>query len=623
MNVQLSIFHTNDMHGHLDAMARLSAFARRLRAQAQAEGRTVFFWDAGDAADRRVRLVSITKGAAFSPILNAMGYTLQTMGNDIMLSYGPQTMAAVAARARFPILAANCRDGDGPLPQGLHEYALVPLPNGLTMGVIGLTAPWDGLYQVFGLHFPDFCDMTRELVAKLSSQNVAPLIVLSHLGLRDDRRLAECVAGIDAIIGAHSHDLLPNGEIHNGVLIAQAGSFANALGRVNLTLDANGRVVTCAAQVLDVPPDELPDPAITAAVANAEREVAASMAQQIGVASAPFDLDYFHECGIGNLTADALREYMHAELAIVATGLLHRGLAAGAITFGDMDAVCFSGANPCVTLVPGAQLVATLERGLDPAITEVQHHGFRGAPVGILQISGMVVEYDPAAAVGARIKRVLVNDEPLDMNRLYALAHTDAETIPNVGFLVLEQEQKTEFEVPTIVREVIEAYLHRHSPVSPVSRGRWCTRIRSAAIILRGDSVALIERHRAGLVYYLFPGGQVEVSESFREAAAREVYEELGLRVEVQQLVAQVTFRGDLQYYFLSAISEGEFGTGTGTEMLGFQGPEHGTYTPIWMPISHLLEEPVRPRRVCQMIVDSLQKGWHSKAVKFEDLGSD
>lgn len=111
--VHLAIFHTNDMHGRLEAMARLSSFARRLRAEAEAkaEDRPVFFWDAGDAADRRVHTCSISKGAAFSPILNAMGYTLQAMGNAISLPYGPQALAAVAARADFPILAANCRDG--------------------------------------------------------------------------------------------------------------------------------------------------------------------------------------------------------------------------------------------------------------------------------------------------------------------------------------------------------------------------------------------------------------------------------------------------------------------------------------------------------------------------------
>ena len=478
--VRVSIFHTNDMHGRLEAMARLSTYARRLRAEAEAQGRQVFFWDGGDAADRRVRVCSITKGAAFAPILNAMGYTLQAMGNAISLPYGPQAMASVAARADFPILAANCRDGGGPLPEGLHECVRIPLAHGLVMGVIGLTAPWGGIYEVFGLRVPDFCEVARDLVGRLRAEGVAPVVVLSHLGLEDDRRLAEKVAGIDLIVGAHSHHRLPTGEEWNGVLIAQAGEYAGALGRVDLELDAaTGRVLARSARVLNVPEDEPPDPAVLAALAVAEREVDALMAQPVGVLESPLDLDHFRECGIGNLTADALRERMGADVAIVCSGQFHQGLPAGTITLGQLDRACFSSANPCVTEVRGAQIVAALERGLDPAISQFEHHGFRGTPMGILQISGMVVEHDPDAEVGRRVRRVLLRggpggqDRPLELDRSYRLAHTDAETMPEVGYLVLGEAQTTEHEVPTIVREVIEDFVRRHSPASQPAGGRW------------------------------------------------------------------------------------------------------------------------------------------------------
>lgn len=472
--IHLSIFHTNDMHGRLEAMVRLSAFARRLRTEAEAHGQEVFFWDAGDAADRRVRLGSITKGAAFSPILSAMGYTLQTMGNAISLPYGPQAMANVAARADFPILAANCRDGDGPLPDGLQEYVIIPLPHSLTVGVIGLTAPWGGLYEIFGLRLPDFCEVARNLVGKLRKRGVVLIVVLSHLGLEDDLRLAETVTGIDLIIGAHSHDRLPTGEERNGVLIAQAGEYAEALGRVDLALDpVTGRVLARSAQVLEVPEDESPDPAVMAAIAAAEQEIDALMAQPIGELESPLDLDHFRECGIGNLTADALRERLDAEVALVSSGLFHQGLPAGIITLGHLDAACFSTANPCLTEVRGAQIIAALERGLTPEIAQFEHHGFRGTPIGIPQISGIVVEYDPGADVNKQVQRVMVNGRTLDPNRLYCLAHTDAETMPEVGYLVLDEGQPTVPEVPTIVREVIEDYVRRHSPVPQPMQERW------------------------------------------------------------------------------------------------------------------------------------------------------
>jgi 5'-nucleotidase len=225
--------------------------------------------------------------------------------------------------------------------------------------------------------------------------------------------------------------------------------------------------------------DGSPDPAVIAAIAAAEREVDALMAQPIAVLEAPLDLDHFQECGIGNLTADALRERMRADVAIVCSGQFHQGLPAGTVTLGQLDRACFSSANPCATEVRGAQIVTALERGLDPAISQSEIRGFRGTPVGIPQISGMLVEYDVSAEVGQRVQRVIVQgeqgapDQPLDPHRLYRLAHTDAESIRELGYLLLGEGQMTEHEVPTIVREVIEDYTRQHSPVAQPAQGRW------------------------------------------------------------------------------------------------------------------------------------------------------
>jgi 5'-nucleotidase len=472
--IRISIFHTNDMHGHLEAMARLSAYARNLREDARAEGRQVFFWDAGDAADRRRQICSVTKGAAFPPILNAMGYTLQAMGNAISLAYGPQAMAEVAARSDFPILAANCRDGDGPLVEGLKELARIPLPGGMTMGVVGLTAPWGRFYQLFGLRFPDSHEIARRLVTQLRDDGVSLVVVLSHLGLEDDRRLANEVDGIDLIIGGHSHDRLDDGEERNGVLIAQAGAHAKAIGRVDLTLDPKrGRLVSRTAKVLDVPEDGPADPGVLAAISAAEQEVEEIMAQTVGEIAAPLDLDYFRECGVGNLAADALRARMDADIAMVASGQFRRPLEAGTLTLGQLDAACFSTANPWLSEVRGDQILEALERGLDPAITQVKHPSYRGAPIGIPQISGMLIDYAINAATKPRVRRVLIQGHPIDPDRCYRLAHTDAESMPEVGYLVLDDGQIRVQEVPTILKEVIADYVRRHSPLPSPQRGRW------------------------------------------------------------------------------------------------------------------------------------------------------
>ena len=54
--------------------------------------------------------------------------------------------------------------------------------------------------------------------------------------------------------------------------------------------------------------------------------------------------------------------------------------------------------------------------------------------------------------------------------------------------------------------------------------------VRARVIIIRDDTIALIERYRAGRHYYVFPGGGVEPGETDRQALFRELREEAGLR---------------------------------------------------------------------------------------------
>ena len=472
--IHLSIFHTNDMHGHLDEMARLSTYARELRKVAEGKGRITFLWDAGDAADRLIEICGITKGSAFPPILSAMGYTLQAMGNAISITYGPQAMPDIVARSNFPILAANCRNGDDPLVEGLKEFELIPLPNGISMGVIGLTAPIGNLYEVFGLHFPDFREVARRLVAQLKAEGVSLVVILSHLGLEDDRKLADEVEGIDLIIGGHSHDRLPNGERRNGVLITQAGDYAKAIGRIDITLNSQGNEIkSCKASLLEVPGNTLPDQAVIEAIASAEKEVDKIKAQPIGELAAALDHDFFNECDVGNMTADALRARMNADVAIVSGGLFRHALSAGVLTLGELNAACFTTANPCLSEVRGSQILEALERGQDPSICKSEPKSYRGSPVGIPQISGMTVYYDNSHSSGKRIRQVFIESEPIEKDRIYRLAHTDAEAAPNVGYLKIEGEQTIKQEVPTILREVIADYVCEHSPVPAPQRGRW------------------------------------------------------------------------------------------------------------------------------------------------------
>jgi len=63
-------------------------------------------------------------------------------------------------------------------------------------------------------------------------------------------------------------------------------------------------------------------------------------------------------------------------------------------------------------------------------------------------------------------------------------------------------------------------------------------RVAVGAVVFRGDEVLLVKRGRApsrGL--WAIPGGSVELGETLREAAEREVREETGIEIRTQSIV--------------------------------------------------------------------------------------
>jgi 8-oxo-dGTP diphosphatase len=139
-------------------------------------------------------------------------------------------------------------------------------------------------------------------------------------------------------------------------------------------------------------------------------------------------------------------------------------------------------------------------------------------------------------------------------------------------------------------------------------------RIRGGIVLIQDNKVALIERHRAGLNYFVFPGGGVDEGESPEQAAVREALEELGMEVVIKQKVAEIQFgQKSRQIYFLVEQTGGEFGTGVGEEYTDADphSPEEGIYIPIWMPIEQLsLYENVYPVDVARLVLKSIKEGW-------------
>jgi 2',3'-cyclic-nucleotide 2'-phosphodiesterase (5'-nucleotidase family) len=430
---RLVLLHTNDLHGNVEGLARVATLVERIRAGSDCP---VVYVDAGDVEETTTWISNVTKGAAMHRLLSAAGCEAAAVGNASWFRYGVGVLPDHAVAASYPLLLANLRAEDGSRLAGVEDCALLEL-DGTRLGLIGVTSPHLNFgFDDLGVSRVEEAPLVRRLAAELNERGADHVVLLSHLGLDvpdvvDDRRLAPELAGVvDAIVGAHSHDLLPRGERIGGVLVAQAGSGGTHLGRLELGPDGPK------ASTLAVDEDVPGHPAVLAAAAAAEREVDAFVAEIVGELREPLEPD-----AAARWFAEILRLRFEADVGIVTPGqAFTRALPAGSLRRADLWDACDSSANPGVVTVRGAQLAVMLERGRDPEFAETTARPLRGRPRGVLQVSGA---------------------DSIDRDREYRVAGTDWELHP-LGHLVdREWGLQPRYEFPTILREVIEQHLAR------------------------------------------------------------------------------------------------------------------------------------------------------------------
>ena len=135
---------------------------------------------------------------------------------------------------------------------------------------------------------------------------------------------------------------------------------------------------------------------------------------------------------------------------------------------------------------------------------------------------------------------------------------------------------------------------------------------RVRAIIVQDNKILLIKRTKPEAVYWVIPGGGVEMGETDKQAIKRECLEELGLEVKVGQLFLQMASKkpgmeGWMECFYLCEIIGGQLGTG--------QGPEFaedtvytGGYSIEWRKISDLKNIDLKPEEIKRLIASKYGK---------------
>ena len=299
-------------------------------------------------------------------------------------------------------------------------------------------------------------------MAELRKKGADLIIVLSHLGLDEDRALAKKVPGIHVIVGGHSHTAVSEPLEVNQTVIVQAKCYAEYLGILKIKVDRNTREIVRrdqrALKRVFSGPDDPFDPAIDRLVQSHYARIKEKFAAVVGETKVDLTRGFQGESLLGDLVCDAARQAADAEIAFQNVGGIRADIPTGKITL-EQVFTTFPFDNQLIAMsLTGAQIRDILERSIH-----------RDGSIG-LHVSGVRVTYDLQRPNGSRVVDAAVGDRPLDARKVYRVATNDFLAAGGDRFGYFKEGREIVYHGD--FRDALTAYLRAHSPLAPRLDGR-------------------------------------------------------------------------------------------------------------------------------------------------------
>ena len=412
--VTLSVIGTNDLHGHIEALPAFSGYVANVR-QARAEDGDVVLLDGGDMFQGTLES-NLSEGAPITAAYRLIGYDAVTIGNH-EFDYGPLgdhatpssasddrrgALRARIAESPYPFLTANLVDRTTHERASIGTDAHPVLPTvilekrGLRIGVIGVTTE-ETLHTTIAANVDDLAllplaEAIQAQATLLRAQGVNAVLVAAHAGGRcehfeDAEDISSCESDqeimalaealpegtVDAIVAGHTHQ----GMAHRvrGIPIIESFSYGRAFGRIDLTFDAEGHLISrrifpptqmcraaaCASEMYEGAP-VVAMPEVTRVAEQARIHAESQRQANVGISlTDEIHRDGSHESALGNLFTDLMRQARpQADVALYNGGGLRADLPQGPLLYGAFyEALPFDNRFAFVRM-QGSELAAML-----------------------------------------------------------------------------------------------------------------------------------------------------------------------------------------------------------------------------------------------------------------------
>lgn len=422
----ITTMSTSDIHGHMTPYTPSgsaievggSAKAAWLFQEAERRNPNTLILDGGDSP-YNTDLANISLGQSSVDVMNAQGYDATVLGNHDF-DYSFENLLSLAERAEYAMLSANTYWKDGSYPEQFAPY-IVKEVGGVDVAIVGLTDDGSKATTHFSntqdIEFHDQWEVGQDVVAKADAESDV-VILLSHLhGANND--VPTKIDGIDMEIGG-GNDIFGRPLNIEDTVVVNPGGVGTCVNQTNLNVK-DGQVLGYTFNQIILSSDVPEVEAVNEIIAGYQADLDAQMEEVIGQCASDIawssPLVRTQESPLGNLAADALRDYCDADIAIQNGGGIRAGLTAGDVTVGDIFAMLPFDNKVTLVEVTGQTVWDALENGVS---------GYPDTYGQFPQVSGIHYTFDGSKPAGERIVSVTLPDgTPLDMDGWYTLACND------------------------------------------------------------------------------------------------------------------------------------------------------------------------------------------------------
>ncbi|MCM5569601.1 thiosulfohydrolase SoxB [Burkholderiaceae bacterium FT117] len=440
-------------YGKVGGFAHLSTLVKRMKASRPG----ALLLDGGDT----------WQGSATALWTNAqdMVDACKLLGVDVMtahweFTYGAKRVKEIIEKdlkGHIDFVAQNVRTTDFEDP--VFPSHVIKQINGVPVAIIGQAFPYTPIanprYMVPDWSFGIRDQELQKVVDEVRAKGAQVVVVLSHNGMDVDIKMASRVTGVDAIMGGHTHDGVPQPVMVKNAkgttLVTNAGSNGKFLGVLDFDVK-NGKVSDFRYRLLPVFSNLLPaDAQMQAYIDKVRSPFKAKLEETLAITEGLLYRRGNFNGTFDQLILDAMMEVKGAEIAFSPGFRWGTSILGGqAITREHvMDQTAITYPYTTLTDMSGEMIKTVLEDVCDNLFNPDPYYQQGG---DMVRVGGLEYTCDPMADMGKRILDMRLNGKPIDAKKTYKVA----------GWAPVAEGAKGE-----PIWEVVETWLKAKKTVSP------------------------------------------------------------------------------------------------------------------------------------------------------------